>query len=130
MPRWPLLSHLPLTLRGVDFRWDTIRFTADEVYLEPDLRPLLGKRLRLDVLKLRGAMLDIPSLEAATIEALVAAAHRHGLRVVAHVSTARGAATVAHCGVDVLAHAPFDRMTDAEVRDVARASGAEWIMEG
>ena len=50
----------PLTLRGVDFRWDTIRFTADEVYLEPDLRPLLGKRLRLDVLKLRGAMLDVP----------------------------------------------------------------------
>ncbi|WP_345776641.1 translocation/assembly module TamB domain-containing protein [Pseudoxanthomonas sp. PXM02] len=50
----------PLTLRGVDFRWDKIHFTADEVYLEPDLRPLLGKRLRLDVLKLRGAMLDVP----------------------------------------------------------------------
>ncbi|MCF6745536.1 amidohydrolase [Blastococcus sp. KM273128] len=71
-----------------------------------------------------GAMLDIPSLEAATIEALVAEAHRHGLPVVAHVSTARGAVTVAHCGVDVLAHAPFDRMTDAEVRDVARAGVA------
>lgn len=50
----------PLTLRGVDFRWDKIHFTADEVYLEPDLRPLLGKRLRLDVLRLRGAMLDVP----------------------------------------------------------------------
>jgi len=53
----------PLTLRGVDFRWDTIHFTADEVYLEPDLRPLLGKRLRLDVLRLRGAMLDVPESE-------------------------------------------------------------------
>ncbi len=71
-----------------------------------------------------GAMLDIPSLEAATIEALVAAAHRHGLPVVAHVSTARGAVTVARCGVDVLAHAPFDRMTDAEVRDVVRTGVA------
>lgn len=71
-----------------------------------------------------GAMLDIPSLEPATIEALVAAAHRHGLPVVAHASTAHGAVTVARCGVDVLAHAPFDRMTDAEVRDVARTGVA------
>ncbi|WP_425605480.1 translocation/assembly module TamB domain-containing protein [Pseudoxanthomonas putridarboris] len=50
----------PLTLRGVDFRWDDIRFTAREVYLDPDLRPLLGKRLRLDVLKIAGATLDMP----------------------------------------------------------------------
>lgn len=71
-----------------------------------------------------GAMLDIPSLDEATIEALVAGAHRHGLPVVAHVSTARGAVTVARCGVDVLAHAPFDRMTDGEVRDVARTGVA------
>jgi imidazolonepropionase-like amidohydrolase len=71
-----------------------------------------------------GAMLNIPCLEPATIEALVAAAHRHGLPVVAHASTARGAVTVARCGVDVLAHAPFDRMTDVEVRDVARTGVA------
>lgn len=69
-------------------------------------------------------MLDIPSLQAPTIEALVAAAHRHALPVVAHVSTAAGAVTVARCGVDVLAHAPFDRMTHAEVRDVARTGVA------
>ncbi|GAA3761378.1 imidazolonepropionase-like amidohydrolase [Spinactinospora alkalitolerans] len=66
-----------------------------------------------------GAMLDIPSLDGATIEALVQAAHRHGLPVVAHASTASGAVTVARCGVDVLAHAPFDRMSDGEIRDVA-----------
>lgn len=71
-----------------------------------------------------GAWLDIPSLDSATIEALVAAAHRYDLPVVAHVSTARGAVTVARCGVDVLAHAPFDRMTEAEVRDVARTGVA------
>lgn len=68
-----------------------------------------------------GAMLDIPALDVPTIEELVAAAHRHGLPVVAHVSTAAGAVTVARCGVDVLAHAPFDRMSETEIRDVALA---------
>lgn len=50
----------PLTLRGVAFHWDKIHFTADRVYLDPDLRPLLGKRLRLDALEIENAMLDIP----------------------------------------------------------------------
>lgn len=50
----------PLTLRGVEFRWDKIHFTADKVYLDPDLRPLLGRRLRLDGLQIENAMLDIP----------------------------------------------------------------------
>jgi imidazolonepropionase-like amidohydrolase len=68
-----------------------------------------------------GPMLNIPSLNIPTIKALVQAAHRHNLPVVAHVSTATGAVTVARCGVDALAHTPFDRMTDGEVRDVARA---------
>ncbi|WP_214415545.1 amidohydrolase family protein [Sphaerisporangium fuscum] len=71
-----------------------------------------------------GAMLDIPSLDAETIRALVQAAHLHGLPVVAHVSTSAGAVAVARCGVDVLAHAPFDRMTDAELAEVARSGVA------
>lgn len=71
-----------------------------------------------------GAMLNIASLDPATIEALVIAAHRHGLPVVAHVSTAAGAVTVARCGVDVLAHVPFERMREAEVRDVAQTGVA------
>ena len=50
----------PLTLHGVDFRWDKIHFTAERVYLDPDLRPLLGKRLRLDALEIRNATLDVP----------------------------------------------------------------------
>ena len=50
----------PLTLHGVDFRYDKIHFTAEHVYLDPDLRPLLGKRLRLDALQLTNATLDIP----------------------------------------------------------------------
>ncbi|WP_433350888.1 amidohydrolase family protein [Microtetraspora malaysiensis] len=71
-----------------------------------------------------GAMLDIPALDVPAIEALVAAAHDNGLPVVAHASSAAGAVTVARCGVDVLAHAPFDRMTDAQIRDVARCGVA------
>ena len=55
-----------------------------------------------------GTLLDIPTLDAATIEALVRRAHEHGLPVVAHASTAAGAVTVARYGVDVLAHAPFE----------------------
>ncbi|ETK36950.1 amidohydrolase family protein [Microbispora sp. ATCC PTA-5024] len=71
-----------------------------------------------------GAMLDIPALDVPSMEALVRAAHRHGLPVVAHVSTASGAVTVTRCGVDVLAHTPFERMADAEVREVAHAGVA------
>ncbi|MEV0668578.1 amidohydrolase family protein [Actinomadura luteofluorescens] len=71
-----------------------------------------------------GALLDIPTLDAVTLEALVRRAHEHGLPVVAHASTAAGAVTVARCGVDVLAHAPFDRMSDDQVTAVARAGCA------
>lgn len=71
-----------------------------------------------------GAMLNLPSLDVATMEALIREAHRHDLPVVAHVSTARGAVVVAQCGVDVLAHVPFDRMTDQEVNAVARSGVA------
>ena len=71
-----------------------------------------------------GSMLNIPSLDVPTIEALVAAAHSHGLTVAAHVSTASGAVTVARCGVDLLAHAPFDRMSDTQVSEVAETGVA------
>ncbi len=50
----------PLTLRGVDFRYDQIHFTADRVYLDPDLRPLLRRRLQLDALEIDNATLDLP----------------------------------------------------------------------
>lgn len=50
----------PLTLHGVDFRYDQIHFSADRVHLEPDLRPLLRRRLRLDVLEIDNAVLNLP----------------------------------------------------------------------
>ena len=38
----------------------TIVFEADTVMLDPALRPLLGRRLRLDALEITGATLDLP----------------------------------------------------------------------
>lgn len=68
-----------------------------------------------------GAMLDIPALDEATILALVQSAHTAGLPVVAHVSTGEGAALVARCGVDMLAHVPFVPMSKAQLDEVAAA---------
>jgi translocation and assembly module TamB len=68
----------PLVLRGVRFSlprqldpacvarpdapctMGTIVFTADTLVLDPALRPLLGRRLRLDALDVRGATLALP----------------------------------------------------------------------
>ena len=66
-----------------------------------------------------GVMLNISALDVATIKALIEAAHHHELLVVAHVSTAAGAVTVAQCGVDMLAHAPMDLMSMEQVAEVA-----------
>lgn len=51
----------PLTLRGVDFRHGDIHFTAERMFLDPDLRPLLRRRLQLDVLEIDNATLSLPS---------------------------------------------------------------------
>lgn len=68
----------PMTLRGVHFslprqldpacvpsdeascEMGDIVFDADTVVLDPALRPLLGRRLRLDAMVVRGATLDLP----------------------------------------------------------------------
>jgi translocation and assembly module TamB len=49
----------PLTLRKVDFRYQDIHFSAERVHLDPDIRPLLGRTLRLDALELSGAVLEL-----------------------------------------------------------------------
>jgi translocation and assembly module TamB len=49
----------PLTLRNVDFRYQDIHFTAERVHLAPDLRPLLGRKLRLDALEVSNATLNL-----------------------------------------------------------------------
>ena len=49
----------PLTLHNVDFRYNDIHFHADRARLEPDLRPLLGRKLLLDRLELDNATLNL-----------------------------------------------------------------------
>ncbi|MFA0924857.1 translocation/assembly module TamB domain-containing protein [Xanthomonas fragariae] len=53
----------PLTLRDVDFRYQDIHFTAERVYLEPDLRPLLGRKLQLDAVQVSNATLNLGKSE-------------------------------------------------------------------
>lgn len=50
----------PLILHDLDLRWDKVHFTAERAYLDPDIRPLLGRRLRLDAMQLTKATLDVP----------------------------------------------------------------------
>lgn len=50
----------PMTLHGVRFTWDELSFTAQRITLDPALRPLLGRRLRLDAMVVQGATLDLP----------------------------------------------------------------------
>jgi imidazolonepropionase-like amidohydrolase len=68
--------------------------------------------------------MPMPSLDVPTIAALAEAAHRAGLVVAAHVSTARGALDLLPTGVDVLAHAPFDALAESQVAAVAAAGVA------
>ncbi|WP_240323163.1 amidohydrolase family protein [Amycolatopsis ruanii] len=71
-----------------------------------------------------GGPMPMPSLDVPTIAALVEAAHRAGLVVAAHVSTARGAVDLLPTGVDVLAHVPFDPLTEGQVEAIAEAGVA------
>lgn len=53
----------PLTLHNLDFRYQDYRFTARRAILDPDIRPLLGRRLRLDAFVLEGATLNLARSE-------------------------------------------------------------------
>ncbi len=50
----------PMTLRGVHFDYHGTVFDARRVTIDPDIRPLLGKLLRLDALVVEGATLTLP----------------------------------------------------------------------
>jgi len=49
----------PLILHDLDFRYQDLHFTAAEAYLDPDIRPLLGRKLRLDALRITDATLEL-----------------------------------------------------------------------
>lgn len=56
---------------------------------------------------------DLPTLSAATVAALVAAAHDRGVPAVAHATDQDAARNAVEAGVDGLAHLPFDRAPTA-----------------
>ncbi|WP_051420849.1 amidohydrolase family protein [Paenarthrobacter nicotinovorans] len=64
-----------------------------------------------------------PSLNSQTIKALVSAAHKRGLLVVAHVSSTNGVEEVVSAGIDVLAHIPVDADLDSGLIERIAASG-------
>ncbi|KOV90199.1 amidohydrolase family protein [Nocardia sp. NRRL S-836] len=64
-----------------------------------------------------------PSLDSATIAALVTAAHARGLVVVAHVSSVAGLAQVVAAGADVVAHVPVDADLDRALVERIAAAG-------
>ncbi|MHA6761393.1 amidohydrolase family protein [Streptacidiphilus sp. PAMC 29251] len=64
-------------------------------------------------------IIDLPGFDQATVDALVAAAHRQGMRTITHASSLEAVRMAQLAGVDVLTHAPLDRALAAE--DVARA---------
>ncbi len=68
-------------------------------------------------------VIDLPGFDQGTVDALVAAAHRHGLVVVAHASRSDAVAMAQRAGVDILTHAPLDRPIDA-------AQAAELVAAG
>ena len=49
----------PLILHDLDFRYEDLHLHAQQAYLDPDIRPLLGRKLRLDALQLKGVDLEL-----------------------------------------------------------------------
>ena len=58
----------PLILHDLDFRYDGLHFSAEEALLDPDIRPLLGRKLRLDALRIRNAALELGPSEDTPFE--------------------------------------------------------------
>jgi imidazolonepropionase-like amidohydrolase len=61
--------------------------------------------------------------EQATVDALVAAAHKRGMRAVAHASSSAAVAKAQQAGVDVLTHVPLDRALDQSAAARMAAAG-------
>lgn len=51
----------PLVLHGLRYRQGEVEFTARRVSLDPDVLPVLGRRLQLDALDIEGARLSLPA---------------------------------------------------------------------
>ncbi len=68
-----------------------------------------------------------PVFDPATLAAIVASAHAHGLPVVAHVEGDGMPRLALDAGVDVLAHTPFTEALEPALIARAAAAGQRWI---
>ena len=68
-------------------------------------------------------VIDLPGFDQETVDALVAAAHSRGRKVVAHVARLDAVTMAQNAGVDILTHAPLDRPIDAEQAAVMARAG-------
>lgn len=69
-------------------------------------------------------VIDLPGFDQATVDALVAAAHTRGRKVIAHASRSDAVAMAQAAGADILTHAPLDRPIDATQAAALVAAGA------
>jgi imidazolonepropionase-like amidohydrolase len=69
-------------------------------------------------------VIDLPGFDQETVNALVAAAHARGRKVVAHAARADAVVMAQAAGVDILTHAPLDRPIDVAQAAALVAAGA------
>lgn len=100
------------TLAGPDEAadWVARRKTEGSDWIKIVIEPGWGER-------------DLPTLDAATVRALVEAAHANELMTVAHVGSYSDALMVIEAGIDGLVHLFGDRRIDPAFLDAARESG-------
>ena len=82
---------------------DANRFVAERVADEADYIKVIVEDPRI---------MGSAALDVATIAALVEAAHKAGLKAIAHVTTIAALRNAAEAGVDILTHAPLDADVD------------------
>ncbi|MFY2762648.1 translocation/assembly module TamB domain-containing protein [Arenimonas sp. MALMAid1274] len=58
----------PLVFHGLRYSHDGVSFTAERVLLDPQVLPVLGRRLQLDRLEVDGAVLTLPPTDDETFE--------------------------------------------------------------
>jgi imidazolonepropionase-like amidohydrolase len=69
--------------------------------------------LEAGVAAIKVPLTSAPTLDDATVKAVVNAAHAHGLKVYSHALEDKNAARAAADGVDVLAHTPTEALSEA-----------------
>ena len=104
-------------------------FPAEGVVTGPDeARAFVGRRVAdgADYVKIVTEAAPPEGMDQATVNALVEAAHDHGLLVVAHAVTTGAFRVAAEAGVDVSTHAPLDDVLDddtiARMREIGMVS--------